>query len=254
MATSCDRSTLQGAFTERDGHLRMYVELAPVPVAMLDADMRYVAASQRWRDIYQLGGQPLVGRSHYEIFPEIPEAWKELHRRCLAGESLREENDRFVRSDGSVQWLRWEMRPWTRPNGRIAGLMIFFEDITEHVMARLANEQLVLAAASANAASRAKDAFLAAMSHELRTPLNAIIGFTTLLLDGVPGEINDEQRKQLAIVRDAGDRLLDIVVRILDVAEAASHESGTIRPANDANSRDPRNDPVDLSCCRIWTT
>ena len=239
MATSRDHSTLQGAFTERDGHLRTYVELAPVPVAMLDVDMRYLAASQRWREIYHLGDQPLAGRSHYEIFPEIPEAWKALHRRCLAGETLREDNDRFERADGSVQWLRWELRPWTLADGRIGGLMIFFEDVTEQVLARLANEELVMAAASERAANRAKDAFLAAMSHELRTPLNAVIGFTQLLLDGIPGEINEEQRKQLTIVRDSGQRLLDIVVRILDVAQAASQDSASLPAVNDRDSHRP---------------
>jgi PAS domain S-box-containing protein len=230
-------------FTERDGHLRMFVELAPVPVAMLDANMCYVAASRRWREIYQLGDQPLLGRSHYDIFPEIPESWKELHRRCLAGENLREDNDRFERADGTVQWLRWEMRPWTLPDGRVGGLMIFFDDITEQVVARQANEALALAAASARAANQAKDDFLAAMSHELRTPLNAIIGFTTLLLDGIPGELNEEQRRQLTIVRDSGNHLLSVVVRIMEVAEGASKESATQRqqrppqPSRAATSR-----------------
>jgi PAS domain S-box-containing protein len=224
------------AFIERDGHLCTFVELAPTPVAMFDRHMRYIAASRRWSEVYLLGDQPLVGRSHYELFPEIPEHWKELHRRCLAGEILREENDRFERADGSIQWLRWEMRPWTLPDGCVAGVVIFFDDITEQVLVRLANEELALAAASANAANKAKDAFLAAMSHELRTPLNAIIGFTNLLLEGSPGAINDEQRKQLTIVRDSGDRLLDIVVRIMDVAEAATKErampprAGTLPP------------------------
>jgi PAS domain S-box-containing protein len=226
------------AFIERDGHLRTFVELAPTAVAMFDKDMRYIAASRRWREIYQLGDQPLAGQSHYEIFPEIPEHWKALHRRCLAGETLREDNDRFERADGSIQWLRWEMRPWTHPDGRVAGLTIFFEDITEQIEARQANQELALAAASASAANRAKDAFLAAMSHELRTPLNAIIGFTTVLLHGTPGSLNDEQRRQLAMVRDSGHRLLDVVVGIIEVAEAATKETTATPSVKAPPSRD----------------
>ena len=232
-----DRRPPQDAFIESDGLLRLFIEQAPAPIAMLDSEMRYLAASRRWREVYQLGDQPLAGRSHYEIFPDIPEAWRVLHRRCLAGEILREDNDRFERADGSVQWLRWEMRPWTRPEGGIGGLIIYFEDTTEQTRARKELEDLALAAASAAAASRAKDAFLAAMSHELRTPLNAIIGFTSVLLDGAPGPLNDEQRRQLAMVQESGHRLLDVVVRILDVAEAASHESATPTRGHDPASR-----------------
>jgi PAS domain S-box-containing protein len=212
------------AFCEKDGYLALFVERAPAPMAMLDREMRYVAASRRWREIYRLGDQPLVGRSHYDLFPEIPDAWRALHRRCLAGELLREDNDRFVRADGSVQWLRWEMRPWVQPDGLIGGLVIYFEDLTEQVVVQKTNAELALAAASAAAANQAKDAFLAAMSHELRTPLNAIIGFTTVLLEGSPGALNEEQRRQLAMVRDSGHHLLDVVVRIIEVAEAATKE------------------------------
>jgi PAS domain S-box-containing protein len=68
-------------------------------------------------------------------------------------------------------------------------------------------------------ATDAKSRFLASMSHELRTPLNSIIGFTTILLRGMAGEINAEQRKQLAMVHAAGDRLLALVNDILDLSK-----------------------------------
>lgn len=111
----------------------LFVEEAPAAVAMFDREMRYLHASAGWRRAYGLGDAELRGLSHYEVFPEIPDRWKELHHRGLAGEVLQAEQDRFERMDGSVQWLRWAIRPWYETKGSIGGIVIFSEDITDRL-------------------------------------------------------------------------------------------------------------------------
>ncbi|HVT97975.1 MAG TPA: EAL domain-containing protein [Acidobacteriaceae bacterium] len=122
---------------------QLFIEYAPAAIAMFDREMRYIAASRRWIQDYGLAGQDLTGRSHYEIFPEIPERWKALHQRALNGEDLYCDEDRFVRADFTVQWLRWELHSWRTAEGSIGGLLIFTEDITQQ---KKDKEQLQLAA------------------------------------------------------------------------------------------------------------
>ncbi len=110
--------------------LQLFIEHAPVQLAMFDREMRYLATSLRWRQSYAREGQEIIGRSHYEILPEIPERWKEAHRRALSGETLRSNDDRFDRADGRVEWKRWELIPWRNGDGGVGGIILFVEDVT----------------------------------------------------------------------------------------------------------------------------
>lgn len=127
-----DRQQAELALQEREEILNLLISYAPIEIAMFDPQMRYLMASQRWIEDYGLESMAAVlGRSHYDIFPEISERWKQVHQQCLAGATRRCEADRFERLDGSIQWLRWEVRPWYRANQTIGGIVIFSEDITE---------------------------------------------------------------------------------------------------------------------------
>jgi PAS domain S-box-containing protein len=114
----------------REELLKIFVKNVPAGVAMLDRDMRYLQVSDRWCADYSVDSSQILGRSHYELFPDIPQHWREMHRRALEGETLRADEDRWDREGGTTTWVRWEIRPWRAPSGIVGGILIFAEDIT----------------------------------------------------------------------------------------------------------------------------
>ncbi|MEM7106967.1 MAG: PAS domain S-box protein [Bacteroidota bacterium] len=125
------RLELEQEATQRT--LELFVNHAPAAIAMFDRDMRYLLASKKWYEDYSLENRQIVGQHHYDIFPEIREmpAWIEDHKRALAGEVIRKDNDPFERKDGSKQWLKYEIYPWYNLEGEIGGIGMFTEDVTE---------------------------------------------------------------------------------------------------------------------------
>ena len=64
-------------------------------------------------------------------FPQIPDSWKEAHRRCLSGAVEKNDEDQFHRTDGKLYWVRWEIQPWYQKDGDVGGIVIYSEDISE---------------------------------------------------------------------------------------------------------------------------
>lgn len=110
--------------------LRQFVLNAPAPIAMVGRDMKYLLCSKRWLKDFHLPHRDLTGLNHYEVFPNLPDHWKEIHTRCLGGAVERCDEELFRREDGMLEWLRWEVHPWYEHGGKVGGMLMFVEMIT----------------------------------------------------------------------------------------------------------------------------
>ena len=151
------RAAAEAGLRASEERLQLFVEHAPAALAMFDREMRYLAFSRRWVADYQLGDREIIGRTHYEIFPEIPENWRAVHRRGLAGEVITSDEDAFVRADGTVHWERWEVRPWYASEGAIGGIIIFTENISERKRAEFEREATVTFLQQVNACTSVRE-------------------------------------------------------------------------------------------------
>ncbi len=128
-------------------------------------------------------------------------------------------NGEITTADGRI----WELRavPILDDNGKVINVIEVGRNITEAKRAA----EISIENVRLSHASKAKSEFLATMSHELRTPLNSIIGFSDLLKQKTPGELNEKQEKYVDNVLTSGRHLLSLINDILDLSKV---EAGKI--------------------------
>jgi PAS domain S-box-containing protein len=188
-----DRTVL---LQSREELLKTFVKNVPAGVAMFDRDMRYLQVSDRWCADYSVESSQILGRSQYDILPDMPEGWREVHRRGLEGETLRADEERWDRKDGTTLWVRWEVRPWRTSNGIIGGLLILAEDITPRKQMQDALSTLSRKLIEAQEQERAR------IGRELHDDINQRLAMLALELEQLqdhPAEVGSrlqELRKQ----------------------------------------------------------
>lgn len=99
-------------------------------IAVLDSNLKYIYVSKRFLNDYNVKEKDILGKHHYEVFPDLPELWHEVHRRSLAGEVLSSDEDPYEKADGTIEWVRWECRPWFELDNSIGGIILYTEVIT----------------------------------------------------------------------------------------------------------------------------
>ncbi|MDI6900280.1 MAG: ATP-binding protein [Anaerosomatales bacterium] len=217
------------------GHLSAVLDAMPLPIVALEGDGTVVMWNTAAESTFGWSAQEVIGQTNPIVPAGSRGEYEALIGRALAGEAIRGAEIARLRKDGVMVPLRLHTAPITaEEDGRAVGIVAVFEDVTaeRRMRAELADyrehledlvEERTTELRETNArlaeATNAKSAFLARLSHDLRTPLNSIIGFTRLLLKEMPGPINDEQRKQLAMVEGAGAHLLELINDVLDLSK-----------------------------------
>jgi len=126
-----EQKATEFALSRSQQQLLSLVEYAPHSIAMLDRELRYLVTSRRWLKEFGRGSSDLSGLCHYEILPDLPDWWRDVYQKGLEGEYLENDEDLWIQADGTRQWLRWAVLPWYDTQGRIGGIIISTEDITE---------------------------------------------------------------------------------------------------------------------------
>jgi PAS domain S-box-containing protein len=123
---------------ESEEKTRYILKHNPNAIAVFDNQMNLLIVSDRFLEDYDVKDKNIIGKNHYEVFPEMPEKWRNAHEKALQGEVLSNDDDYFIRPDGSITYSRWECRPWYHSDKSIGGMIAYTEVITERKLAELA--------------------------------------------------------------------------------------------------------------------
>jgi len=318
------------------------VNAMPVSMVLTDKDVRLLYASPPWIKARALEGREVIGKTLFELRPDMFEQWREGMMYCLQGHTHAVERLQIPKAGGGTEWVRVQLAPWYDADGDVGGLIVTSYEITQIVeslerterseerlklaleLAELhvweldfvrqelfrlgghdqifdrpwsydelanggiwsvvhpadqpevvtawlrsqaegvtyrpeyrvvrddgqevwaagtsklitddqnrplrmvgamrnitaqkqAEAALVQAKEEAEAANRAKSAFLATMSHEIRTPLNGVLGMAQAL--AADAELNAVHRERIEVIRQSGESLLAILNDVLDLSK-----------------------------------
>ncbi len=213
--------------------LNLFIDGAPIGIALFDTEMRYLAVSRRYlteRRAPFSSPEDIIGLSHYEVFPNSPSARRQFHRRVFSGETLSSGDELYSHADGTTDWISWSMAPWHQPDGTVGGAVQFFEVVTARKQAEIILsrgkeelEQLVVERTRELQATQARLAhgqrmealgqLAGGIAHDFNNVIQAVLG-GAYLIERRPGEA-DRSRSLARMIVEAAGRGAGITRRLL---------------------------------------
>lgn len=233
------RKETEERLAESERRYRELVEHANSIILRWGCDGRVTLLNEFGQRFFGYSAEEILGRNVLgTIVPATESSGRDLTQlmeQIRANPKAFEQNiNENVCRDGRRVWISWTNRVERDDRGHVLEILSIGTDITEQRQAEQSirelnasleqrvterTAELRSALVRAEAADRLKSAFLATMSHELRTPLNSIIGFTSTVLQGLAGPLNEEQIKQLGMVLGSARHLLDLIKDVLDLSK-----------------------------------
>jgi PAS domain S-box-containing protein len=180
-----------------------------------DRQSRVLGGNRAWvkgRDVKSI--EDVIGKTDIDLHPAPlgQQLYDNEQRQMETGEVTRI-RERHVRKNGQIEYVESVKCPMRNEQGKVIGLAGVSRDITRQVE----NEKILIEAQQeAEAANKAKSAFLAMMSHEIRTPMNGVIGAASLLLGT---DLSPQQEEFVHTIQVSGENLLTIINDILDYSK-----------------------------------
>ncbi len=242
-----ERKRAEEALRESEERYRDLFENANDLIQRVTPDGHFLYVNKAWREMLGYSEKEVANLTLWDIIhPDFIPHCREVFQEVISGETVKNVEAVFVAKDGKLVTVEGNANSWAR-GGEVVATRGIFRDITERKKMeqelRERNEQLdaqneelrsqseelmaqqqelVEKTGELEVAGQAKSEFLAQMSHELRTPLHVIIGFSELMMDGVVGKVNKEQRQCLDDIWGGGQHLLGLIDDILDLSKIES--------------------------------
>jgi len=209
--------------------LQAILDNATALIFTRDASGKYITLNKRYATLLHLP-EKTATKTLYDVYPPaLADEISATDRQVMdTGQPIAYEQI-IAQDDGDHIYLTVKF-PLYDATGKRYAVSGIATDITERKLAEKqiraqneallrANQALAVARKQAEDATRLKSEFLSTMSHELRTPLNAVIGYTEILLAGMSGELNDEQRDFQERILANGVHLLNLINEVLDLSK-----------------------------------
>ncbi len=107
--------------------MKYIIEHTRAAVSVHDRDLNYIYVSKQYLDQFHVKDRDVIGKRHYEVFPDLPQKLRDAHQRALRGEVSKGEDDPYELEDGTILWTRWECRPWYETDDSIGGFIVYAE-------------------------------------------------------------------------------------------------------------------------------